>query len=82
LAERSNTNVKIGEVISQLGTGKNLYKHNNKELAIRLFRCFMRSDGHREIMDDKEMVKVNFQVTITIFGDVLIVGVLSNQVLK
>jgi len=82
LAGRSNTNVKIGEIISKSGTGKNLYKHNNEELAIRLFKNFMLSDGHREIMDNKEMVKVNFQVAITIFGDVLIVGVLSNQVLK
>ena len=76
------SDVHVGEVISLIGTGKTIHLKTNKELAIRLFNCFMRSESHREIMDNKEFTKVNFKVEINKDNSIFIVGVLSNKLLR
>jgi hypothetical protein len=81
-SERSNSELDYGEVICQLGGTDILYEYTNKELAYELFNGFITSKGHREIMDNEKFVKVNFQVAITRFNKVVVVGVLSNQTMK
>jgi len=70
------------EVGSKFYLGKTLNKQTNKGLAKRLFNNFLKSDSHREIMDDKKLIKVNFQVGLNKCNSIYIVGVLSNQTLK
>lgn len=82
IKDRSNVNLDYGEVICQYGGTDILYRHTNKEMAFILFDGFMTSDSHREIMDNKNLTKVNFQVAITRFDKVVVVGVLSNQTMK
>ena len=43
---------------------------------------FLKSDSHREIMDDKKLTKVNFQVGLNKRNAIYIVGVLSNKTLN
>jgi hypothetical protein len=82
MSKTSGVNLEMSEVISLAGVGKTLNKQTNKGLAKRLFNNFLKSDSHREIMDDKKLIKVNFQVGLNKCNSIYIVGVLSNQTLK
>lgn len=77
-----NPELYLSEVISKISGEKILFRYTNREFAARLFRNFMHSQSHREIMDSKELVKVNFQVAITEHDDLVIVGVLASQTLE
>lgn len=82
MSKTKGVNLDVGEVICLFGCGKILNKQTNKGLAKILFDNFMDSESHREIMDDKKLIKVNFQVGMNIYNSIYIVGVLSNQTLK
>jgi hypothetical protein len=82
MLKTSGVNLEMSEVISLVGVGKTLSKQTNKGLAKKLFNNFLESDSHREIMDDKKLIKVNFQVGLNKYNSIYIVGVLSNQTLK
>lgn len=80
-----NINFQVSEVISLssvTSVEKLLIKQTNKGLAKRLFNNFLHSNAHREIMDDKNMTKVNFQVGMNKVNSIFIVGVLCTETLK
>jgi len=82
MSKTSGVNLEMSEVISLVGVGKTLIKQTNKGLAKKLFNNFLESDSHREIMDDKKLTKVNFQVGLNKRNAIYIVGVLSNKTLN
>ena len=82
MSKTKGVNLEMSEVISLAGVGKILDKQTNKGLAKRLFNNFLKSDSHREIMDDEKLTKVNFQVGLNKRNAIYIVGVLSNKTLN
>lgn len=77
-----NITFQVGEVIAMVSFGQRFDKQTNKGLAKRLFNSFLRSDAHREMLDDKNMIKVNFQVGVNKINSIFIVGVLSTETLR